>query len=156
MNIAAPEPWSQRKRVRHVDARIRIDRAEPEEAPALRALHELSLAILSGDAYSPEQVYGLLATRDTAPHSMLEAGRMFVARRHGFMVGSAGWEPHAGDGALVAHVRSVFTHPLQVRQGVASSLIRRGGGRRACAEHPRVYSGGHDERGASLPPVRLW
>jgi predicted N-acetyltransferase YhbS len=103
---------------------VSISRAEIEDAPALRALHELSLVTLSTDAYSPEQIHGLLATRDTAPPEMIAAGRLLVARRHGFVVGSAGWEPRTIDSQPGAHLRSVFVHPLQTRRGIASALVR--------------------------------
>lgn len=106
------------------DGEVSISLAGIEDAPALRALHELSLVTLSDDTYSPEQIHGLFATRDTAPPDMLAAGRMHIARRHGFIVGSAGWEPRLIDGQPGAHLRSVFVHPLQTRQGIASMLIR--------------------------------
>jgi predicted N-acetyltransferase YhbS len=105
-------------------AEFSISSAGIEDAPALRALHELSLTTLSADAYSPEQIHGLLATRDTVPTQMIAAGRMLVARRHGFVVGTAGWEPRTIDGQPGAHLRSVFVHPLQTRQGIASALVR--------------------------------
>lgn len=105
-------------------ADITISPAGTEDTPALRALHELSLVTLSDDAYSPEQIHGLFKTRDTAPPEIVAGGRMLVARRHGFLVGSAGWEPRTIDGEPGAHLRSVFVHPLQTRQGIASALVR--------------------------------
>ncbi|TFL16344.1 GNAT family N-acetyltransferase [Jannaschia formosa] len=106
------------------DAEVSISRARIEDAPALRALHQLSLVTLSDGTYSPEQIHGLFATRDTAPLEMLAPGRMHVALRHGFIVGSAGWEPRPIEGQPGAHLRSVFVHPLQTRQGIASMLVR--------------------------------
>ncbi|NNU80438.1 GNAT family N-acetyltransferase [Halovulum dunhuangense] len=105
-------------------AEISISIATIGDAPALRALHELSLVMLAADAYSPRQIHRLFVTRDTAPPGMIAAGRMLVARRHGFVVGSAGWEPRRFDGQPGAHLRSVFVHPLLTRQGVASALVR--------------------------------
>lgn len=104
-------------------AELRIRRAEAHEAPAIRALHELALSVLSSHVYTPEMVQRLFASFDTAPQDMIDAGRLLVAERHGFLVGTAGWEPRVKNGQVSAHLRSVFVHPLQTRRGVASALI---------------------------------
>jgi GNAT superfamily N-acetyltransferase len=124
MNTHAHDIRPGRAVQRSAGEELSISSAGIEDAPALRALHELSLVTLSADAYSPEQIQGLFATRDTAPPEMIAAGRMLVARRHGFVVGTAGWEPRTIDGQPGAHLRSVFVHPLQTRQGIASALVQ--------------------------------
>jgi len=103
---------------------LTIERATAADAAPLRRLHESSLVALAGDVYSPAQIRGLFASYDTVPMATLTAGRMYVARRNGLIVGSAGWDPSVVEGSPGAYLRAVFVHPRHTRQRVASTLLR--------------------------------
>jgi len=87
-----------------------------DDIPRLLEIRRAAFAAHAPSAYSPAEVETLLGDVDPAELAeLIGAGRLFVTRRAGEIVGLAGWQ---GD-----NLRHVYVDPAHTRRGIASGLL---------------------------------
>ena len=109
---------------------LQLRRASTDDREALLNMQALSMRILATPFYGDRAVEAFVAM-GTMDDALLEEGRYYLAEVDGQLVGSGGWSTQmpgyaaileakpANDSDIKARVRSVYVHPLFVRQGIA-------------------------------------
>lgn len=110
--------------------------AQPSDREALRAMQALSICVLGGDFYSPEQLGAFVAEVGTMDDFLLREGTYYVAEWNGTIIGSGGWSrrmPNYANAIRAAgeqlsepgvpKIRSVYVHPGFARRGIARRLM---------------------------------
>jgi putative acetyltransferase len=95
---------------------IHIRAGKVTDLPKLLQLQRESLAALSGDVYSPQQIQALIAHQGEA-RALVEE-QLFVAEVEGEIVGFTSIDHH------YRQIQAMFVAPNWARQGVGSQLIR--------------------------------
>src|SRR4051794_5536326 len=99
---------------------LRIRKARPEDAPAVKAIHKAAVWQLCGADYTPAQ-RAAWTSRDDTPDLPVWAmpnnsEMMWVAEQGGTIVGF---------GSLIGEaVNTVYVHPDYLRQGVGTQLLQ--------------------------------
>ena len=113
---------------------LQLRRASADDRETLLSMQALSMRILATPFYGDRAVEAFVAM-GTMDDALLEEGRYYLAEIDGQLVGSGGWSTQmpgyaaileakpANDSDIKARVRSVYVHPLFVRQGIARTLM---------------------------------
>ncbi len=122
------------------ETRFKVRLAEPEDAPALRALIADSVRRLQLGDYTQAQIDGALGTALGLDTQLIADRHYFVAEAaDGTLVASGGWSDRrtlfGSDGAAAreddridpavdaAKIRAIFVHPDWARQGLGSLVL---------------------------------
>jgi GNAT superfamily N-acetyltransferase len=137
--------------------------ARPNDREALRAMQALSICVLGGDFYSPEQLGAYVTEIGTMDDFLIEEGTYYVAEMASTIIGSGGWSRRtpsyanatgtAGERLSepgVPKIRSVYVHPGFARRGIARTLMERAEGEALAAGYRRI------ELSATLSGVPLY
>lgn len=92
--------------------------ANPEDLERILEIRHAAFAAHAPTAYSAAEVQTLLDDVDPSElATMISNRKLFVARKSGRVVGSAGWEGE--------YLRHVYVDPGETRQGIGSNLLQR-------------------------------
>lgn len=118
---------------------LSIRLAQPDDKPAIEAMHFLSVHGLNSADYTARQIEAFIGYFGTYDPTLIDDGTYFVAELEGRIIASGGWsrrmpifETEEGEQSVVcegisadsAKIRSVFVHPKHTRRGLGSQLVR--------------------------------
>lgn len=117
----------------------RLRRATPADVPALHALIDGSVRVLSAGHYSPQQVESSLRYLFGPDTQLIADGTYYVVEAGGALAAAGGWSRrrtlYGGDQAKgaedalldpsvdAARIRAFFVHPAWARRGLARRLF---------------------------------
>lgn len=144
---------------------ITIRTANTSDTPAIAALIDASVRLLSESYYSPEEIERALVRVFGVDSQLIADGTYFVAEDDGVVVGCGGWGRRAtlygGDQAErndaeldpatdAAKIRAFYVAPSHARRGIARRLLD------VCEAAARAHGFRRAELAATLPGVPLY
>lgn len=148
------------------EASITLRRATPEDIPALQALIDVSVRMLSVSYYDQDQIESALRNVFGVDSQLIEDGTYFVAESAGQIVGGGGWskrktlfggDQYKTDQDLLlnpatdaARIRAFYVHPEWSRRGIGRKIAQ------ACEDAAKAAGFKMLELVATLPGEPLY